>query len=165
MLTVSHDVIDKALVAENQVKTPSFKTRRATFALNKKKLTRNLKKDAQIENYQTVYNNFDENVNIKCSSGFFLEVIGPGFLELAKQASNPSNPLLIDGLAIQCTNERASLDNCNLLVNMIYSFNISDPSDSNVLGSVRVHVHVTTKLVQLQGAKVIRGCKAPVWFH
>ena len=164
MLNVTHEVIDNALAA-NKVMTPTFKTRRATFALNKKRLTRNLKKDAQIENFHTVYNNFDENVNIKCSSGFFLNVIGPGFLELAKQASDPANPLVIDGLKLQCNNERASLDNCNLLVNMIYNFTVSDPANSSILGSVRVHVHVTTKLVQLQGAKVIRGTKAPVWFH
>ena len=100
--------------------TPTYKTRRATFALNKKKLTKNLKKDALIHVYETVINNFDENVNIKCSSGFFLEVINPSFLELAIQTSIPSNPLVIDGMTIVCTNERTSLDNLDLKLNTTY---------------------------------------------
>ena len=88
---------------DNVVKTPTYKTRRAAFALNKKKLTRNLKKDPMIDTYETVCNNFDENVNIKCSSGFFLEAISPGFLSLAKQSINASEPLVIDDVAVICT--------------------------------------------------------------
>ena len=155
--------MEKVCYNDVSLRTPTYKTRRATFALNKKKLTKNLKKDALINTFDTVYNNFDENVNIKCSSGFFLEVIGPGFLQLAKQASDASKPLIVDDIAINCTNERASLDNCDLLLNIIYFFNLCDPSDlKTVLASVTVHVHVTTKLVQLQGSKVIKGSKAPV---
>ena len=95
MLFDCQNVIDKAPRAtpDKVVNTPTYKTRRATFALNKKKLTKNLKKDATINPYDIVRNNFDENLNIKCSSGFFLDVICPGFLSLAMQSSNASNPL------------------------------------------------------------------------
>ena len=47
------------------------------------KLTKNLKRDAIIDNYDTVINNYDENVNLKCSSGFYLEVANPALLALA----------------------------------------------------------------------------------
>ena len=160
--------LDKAPAAtlDNLVKTPTYKTRRAAFALNRKKLTRNLKKDALINTYETVCNNFDENVNIKCSSGFFLEVISPGFLSLARQSSNAFEPLVIDDVAVVCTNERASIDNGDLLLNTIFSFNLCDSKDvAVILASVTVHCHITTKLVQLQGSKLVKGMKAPVWFH
>ena len=155
--TVNHD---------KGANTPTYKTRRATFALNKKKQTTNLKKDALINMFEVVINNHDENVSVKCSSGFFLEVINPGFLELSQQASDPKKPLVIDGIVLNCSNERASLDNSDLQFNTVYFFSLSDSNNlSVVLGTVTIHCHKTSKLVQLQGSKLIKGTKAPVWFY
>ena len=152
----------------NEALTPAdnpqnINTRLIGFALNQSKQTKNLKKDALKTTYETVVNNFNENINITCSSGFFLKVILPCFLELALQACIPDQPLVIDGINIQCTNQRASLDNSNLNVNHIYFFNLSDTGVN--LATVTIHCHVTTKLVQLQGSKIVKGVKAPVWFH
>ena len=131
-------------------KTPAYKTRRATFALNKKKLTRNLKKDATINMYETTVNNYEQNVNLKCSSGFFLEVASPGFLDLAKQSSDLSKPLKIDDIVLFCTNNRTSLDELDLHLNVMYSYDLyaHDKMDCP-LATVTIHCHTTTKLVQL----------------
>ena len=155
---------DKAYsaVVDKIVNTPTYKTRRATYALNKKKLTKNLKKDTAINSFETTVNNFDENVNIKCSSGFFLEVIKPGFIELEQQSNDLSSPLIIDNVTIHCTNENSSRDNYDLHINTTYMYSLSD--HTGVLGTVRIHCHVTTKLVQLQGSRLVHGMKAPVWF-
>ena len=52
------------------VNAPTHSTRHTDFALKQSKLTKNLKKDAISTNYETVINNYDENINLKCSSGF-----------------------------------------------------------------------------------------------
>ena len=42
-------------------------------------------------------------------------------------------------------------------------FNILDHADLS-LGKVTVHCHATTRVVQLQGSRLIMGLKAPIWF-
>ena len=142
---------------------PRYNTRHTEFTLNQSKLTKNLKKDAIIENYVTVVNNYQENVNIKCGSGFYLEVAGPALLSLAKQTSDNSS-LIIKNIRIACTNTRMSLDNQNFHVNSTFFFNLHNIESDNLLGSVTIHCHVTTLTVQLQGSKIISGEKAPIWF-
>ena len=144
------------------VDNPSyFDTRHAAFALNHAKQLKNLRKDAVIEDFDIVINNHEENVNIKCSSGFYLEVASPGLLSLANQTAGSS--IVIQNLKIKCCNSKNSLDTANLLINSTYFFDLADNS-GHLLGRVTVHCHVTTKVVQLQGSKLVNGMKAPVWF-
>ena len=146
--------------------TPTYTTKRASFALNKKKQIKNLKKDAIIATFDTVVNNYNQNINIKCSSGFFLEVASPCLHDLAKQSIGISNSISISDLLIHCSDAGVSLDKLDLLLNRIYFFNLSDISDPDIIiATVTVHVHVSSKLVQLQGSKLIKGLKAPVWFY
>ena len=161
-------ILDKSVDASSDIvgiKAPTLKIRRASYALNKKKLTKNLKKDALISMYETTVNNHEQNVNIKCSSGFFLEVASPGLLDLAKQASH-TKPLTFNTVAIICTNSRNSLDNINLHLNIMYSYDIfyTDKMDTPI-ATVTIHSHTTTKLIQLQGFKLVLNVKAPVWFY
>ena len=142
--------------------TRKYNTRHTGYSLNQSKQTTNLIKDATENNYDLVVNNHDENVNVKCSSGFYLEVANPALLFLAKQSSDISSTLIIDKVIIRCTNSRASLDNCSLLVNLTYFFDLCDSMNGDVLGSVTIHCHITTKLVQIQGSKLVGGSKAPV---
>ena len=167
VVTAIDDTTGRTVDIDNRdVSTHTINTRRATFALNQKKLTKTLIKDAHIEDFEVVTNNFDQNVNIKCSSGFFLTVATPVCLDLAKQCSDSSNPLIINNFAILCTNNRTSLDDANLRLNVMYTFDIT-PSDStnNPTASVTIHCHTTTQLVQLQGSKLVESVKAPVWFY
>ena len=55
----------------------SYNTRHTGIALNQSKLLKNLQKDADINDYDTVINNFNENINVKCSSGFYVKVASP----------------------------------------------------------------------------------------
>ena len=99
-------------------------------------------------------------MNVKCSGGFYLEVATKALQDIAKHSCD--TPLVIANMKIQCSNNRISLDNQNLLVNNTLFFNILDHADSS-LGKVTVHCHATTKVVQLQGSRLISGLKAPVW--
>ena len=140
-----------------------YSTRQAGFALNRTKQLDNLTKDTDIMNYDMVANNFNENVNVKCNSGFYIQVASPALHSLAKQTCDPQS-LVINNIKIKCSNSRISLDNHNLMVNSTYFFDLLEASTDIVLGKVTVHCHVTTKVVQLQGSRVIDGTKAPVWF-
>ena len=51
--------------------------RKANFALNKKKQTKEIRKDAKIVDFEVNVNNDDENYTIKCSSGFVSMLQGP----------------------------------------------------------------------------------------
>ena len=95
-------------------------TRHTGFALNQSKQMKNLQKDAIIDNYDTVINNYNENMNIKCSSGFYLSGASPALLSLARQTCDSSLPLVIDHVTIQCPNSRISLDTQNLQVNSTF---------------------------------------------
>ena len=79
-------------------------------------------------------------MNIKCSGGFYLEVATKALQNIAKQSC--VTPLVIANMKVQCTNNRISLDNQNLLVNNTLFFNILDHADLS-LGKVTVHCHVT----------------------
>ena len=160
-----HKTITQNMGSDTEVldNNPSYNTRHTGFSLDQSKQKNNLKKDALIDNYDIVINNFNENVNVKCSSGFYLKVGNPALLFLARQASDSSKPLIIDNVKIHCKNSVTTLDNHNLLVNFTYFYDL-DCSLGNILGTVTIHSHVSTRLVQLQGSKLVGGMKAPVWF-
>ena len=151
-------------VTHASVDKQNYNTRQAGFTLNQGKQFENLRKDSNIANYDTVINNFNENMNVKCNSGFYIQVASPALLSLAKQTSQPHS-LVINNIRIRCSNRRISLDNQNLLVNSTYFFDLLEPTNDKVLGKVTIHCHVTTKVVQLQGSSIISGSKAPVWFY
>ena len=160
------ELTDEATNADNVAldypRTPVYRTRRAGYTLNQKKLVKNLKKDAIINTFDTVFNNHNENVSIKCNSGFFLEVIGPCFHDLAKKSAGT---ITINNFRIICTNDKISLDQLNLNVNSLYRFDILSIENDSVVANVTVHCHITTKLVRIQGSKLVDGIKAPVWFY
>ena len=116
------------------LEAPGYRTR-TTYNLNKEKIVKSLVNDAFKDDFETIFNNFNENVNIKCSSGFFLEVAGPALIDLAKQSLNK---IPIKNCFIQCTNTRTSLDIFDLHVNSIFFFNISNV-DKSIIGSVTIH--------------------------
>ena len=85
------------LASVNNRKNLNYNTRQAGFTLNQGKQFDNLKKDSNIANYDTVLNNFNENMNVKCNSGFYIQVASPALLSLAKQTSQP-NRLVINNI-------------------------------------------------------------------
>ena len=89
MSYITSEVNNEALTSVNNV---SSSIRHTDFAMKQLKLTKNLKKDAIIINYDTIVNNYEENVNLKCSSGFYLQVANPALLALAKQSSCYQRP-------------------------------------------------------------------------
>ena len=135
---------------------------RTDYSLSRTRQTSNLRRDAVLQNYRIEVNDNDKNVNIRCNSGFFLQVASPLLLSLAKQTSSP---LIIEDISVVCSNTRESLDNLNLTVNNVYFFLLYDldkPSKSAM--KVTIHSHITQHNVQVQGSETIGGVKAPLWF-
>ena len=130
----------------------TYNTRHARFTLNQAKQLKTLRQDAGLADFDTVINNFDENVNVKCNSGFFLEVASPALLSLAKQTCDLSH-VIINNVRIDCTNSRISLDNHNFLINNTFFFNLVDNTTA-ATGKVTVHCHTSTRTVHLQGSKI-----------
>ena len=145
--------------------TPSFASfstiQHTDYGLSRTRQTRNLKRDASIENYTVEINDNDKNVNIRCNSGFFLEVASPLLLSLSQQTVNP---LTIQNVSVACSNTRESLDQVNLHVNNVYFFLLNDlahPGGPDA--KVTVHSYTTQHSLQLQGSGWIDGQRAPVW--
>ena len=87
----------------------------------------------------------------------------PAILDLARQTCEDKS-FIISNIIIRCSNSRISLDENNLHVNSTYFFDLTDLTHDAPIGKVTIHCHVTTKVIQLQGSKLVAGSKAPVWF-
>ena len=72
-----------ALAITSVDNTCSYNTRLAGYTLNQAKQLKNLRQDADIPDFDTVINNYDENVNMKYSRGTFLKVARPFILSLS----------------------------------------------------------------------------------
>ena len=75
-------------VAPSADKQINFNTQHTGIALNQLKQMKNFKTNVDVIKYDTVMNNFNENMNLQCSSGFYLEVASPALLSFAKR-KNP----------------------------------------------------------------------------
>ena len=49
-------------------------------------------------------------------------------------------------------------------MNSTLFFDLCSVTSGNIIGTVTAHCHITTKVIQLQGSKIVAGCKAPIWF-
>ena len=61
---------------------PPAEIRIANYALNQTKQTNKIVKDTSIEDFEVTLNNNDSNANIKCSTGFYVQVAKPTFASL-----------------------------------------------------------------------------------
>ena len=132
--------------------------RQASFSLNPDIQTDKLVSDASIKDCEFCVNNSDSNVNIKTSAGFYKHVAMPAFSTLSPGFSHQAN-----GAMVSCTNIEPSLDYRGVEYNRIFWFSLRDSAGKNA--SITVHLHHTTRLVQVQGASILSdGVVAAVWF-
>ena len=64
----------------------SHDTRTAGFTFNQDKQTEKIRQDASISDFEVNINNNDQNVTIKCSTGFYIQVARASFITLNIQS-------------------------------------------------------------------------------
>ena len=137
---------------------PGQGQRQASFVLNHDLQVNKLVADAAISDCEFSANNSDQNVNIQCSSGFYKAVAKPAFSTLSPGYSHRSGEVLVS-----CSNIQPSLDYRGVEFNRIFWFSLRDLAGN--CASVTVHLHHTTRLVQVQGGAIMNGgYVAAVWF-
>ena len=111
--------------------------------------------DSNLQNFTIEVSPNQQNVNIQCNSGFYsilvtpcLEIFYPG-AEIHKADNN---------LVIQCRDTSQKTDKSGNVVNNVIFLNIYEVNSCNSLGAVIIHLHHTTRKLQIQGsAKMHRG--------
>ena len=81
MIAATKHTNDVLIVSVDNASTCN--TRHAGFSLNQSKLLKSLRQYSERVYFDMVINSFDENINVKCSIGFFHEVASPALLSLA----------------------------------------------------------------------------------
>ena len=133
-------------------------TRVANFELNRAKQTAGIYRDAQVQDYKVVHKDNDKNINIECSSGFYSQVAKPTLCSLSQDYIQP-----ILGFSVTCDRITENTDALGHEVNLTMFFKISQSSGNNA--KVTVHVHNSTRLVQVQGGSVMPDkSTSALWF-
>ena len=103
-------------------------------------------------------NNEDENCTIKCSSGFYIQVARSCFSSIDK-----TTVLTIDNVAISIQDVKISMDKNDLEVNRLIHFLFYSKMQPH--GGVKVHLHHSTRTIQVQGGSIMPdSTKAALWF-
>ena len=70
----------------------------------------------------------------------------------------------VDNITIECTSITGQVDNTNANVTAAINFSLSNPDKSSA-GNVHLHLHHTTRRIQLQGSSLVHGVtRTPVWY-
>ena len=129
-------------------------TRVANFELNNAKQTAGIYRDAHVKDFTITAKDNNKNINIECSSGFYTQVAKPTLCSLAQD-----NIPAVLGVTIFCENLTNNLDRNNLEFNRTMFFKLGGNK------KVTVHVHHSTRLVQVQGGSSMPdGSPAAAWF-
>ena len=138
----------------------SSRVRTASYTLDRGKQTARLIRDTTVQDFTIVVNSNKENVNINCNVGFYSKVAVPAIQHLAAKQVFESQ-----GITVTCQDIVGNFDATNAQQNTVIHFRLSKDKHSLEGGSVRIHLHHTTRKVQIQGGALLPGDKkAPVWF-
>ena len=132
--------------------------RAANFAFNKDKQTEKIKKDALINDFEVTVNNQDQNANVKCSSGFYLQVARSSLGTLKNNSILPCGKFTITVDKTTVTNEKNGIEATKLI-------HLSLSHEQKYLGGVTVHMHHSTRTIQVQGSSIMPdNSRAALWF-
>ena len=132
--------------------------RTARYTLNQQKQTDKIRDDAVIDDYEINVNNKDQNVTVKCSSGFYLQV-ARAYLGYLKDKS----VLSCEGIAIVVDKSVVTKD--QLGTEATKQISLTFMSNQRFLGGVSVHLHHSTRTVQIQGSAIMPdNSRAALWF-
>ena len=132
--------------------------RTAKYAFNKNKQMKEIKKDAKIPDFDVTVNNDDENCTIKCSSGFYIQVARSSFTTIDR-----TTVITIDNVAISVQEVKITTDKNNHEANRLIHFLFFSHMEPH--GGVAVHLHHSTRTIQVQGGSLMPdSSKAALWF-
>ena len=160
---VEHDVqtipqvdgIDQELFEFMDV-TPSIRT--ASYSLNQSKQVTKIREDANINDYEVTVNNNDQNVTIKCSSGFYIQVAKASFVSIDESSTFSTGKFGISVDDVTITKDQKGLEATKLI-------HFSFKSEQARSGGVAVHLHHSSRTIQIQGSHVMPdSTRSPVWF-
>ena len=134
------------------------RVRNTGYMLDRDKQIKRLHKDTEGADFSIEVNNKNENVTIRCNTGFYSTVAVPTIQNLAR-----SDVLVFGGVAVRCQHIIGNLDNTQALQTSVLRFGLW--KDDSSLGSVRIHLHHTARKIQLQGGAIMPNrSTSPVWF-
>ena len=156
-------IIPTSSQTQTQTITTYTNSRSASYALNKDSLVSNLVKDASLDHdILCEFNCGGQNVNVKCSSGFYAAVAKPALSTISEGHS-----LTVQGIVATVTSSGSDMTDTNgLSVNTLLKISLRTATTPPCnLGSLSIHLHHTTRLVQIQGSfKMPDSTQGPVWF-
>ena len=129
------------------------------YTLKQSKQFSRLVNDTTIEDFDITVSPVAHNVNIKCSTGFYSLVVLPAFSTISESFRN-----IVDDILIRVSSIKGHFDNADSNVAGVIVFTLECKEGKNI-GSVTMHLHYTSRLLQLQGSSLVHGrSRAPVWF-
>ena len=133
-------------------------SRSASYSLNQEKQTRKIIEDASLNDYEVTVNNADQNVTIKCSSGFYIQVAKASFVTLEKPTVLSATNVTITVDDVIKTKDMNGLEATKLI-------HFSFLNEQVSLGGVAVHLHHSTRTIQIQGSQIMPdSTRAALWF-
>ena len=138
--------------------TSNTSKRTTNYKLNQTKQTEKIIKDAKKSDYEVTINNNDQNSTIRCSSGFYLQVGRPCFSSLGNGSVLNTSSLVI---TVDDVTKTSDLNGSE--TNLIMHFSFMNSLQS--CGGVRVHLHHSTRTIQIQGSFLMPNKqRAAAWF-
>ena len=129
-----------------------------TYVMNKGRQVKKLGKDTLKPDLTIKISQNNQNVNIQCNTGFYMQVVIPGLKGLATGCTNR-----VSGIDVLCSDIVGNIDAGGSDLNTVLHFRFHQ--DKLPVGGVTVHLHHSTRLVQVQGGGVLPDkSHAPVWF-
>ena len=138
---------------------PSFNTiRKAAYSFNQQKQTDKIKEDAALNDFNVNVNNSDQNATVKCSSGFYIQVARASLGTLNNRSVLSCCDIAMTVDQVTVTEDKTGLEGTKLL-------SLSFMSDQKLLGGVKVHLHHSTRTIQIQGGSIMPdNSRAALWF-
>ena len=110
--------------------------------LNKAKQIASLGRDANKEDFQIEITH-ETNVNVHCSTGFFLAVARPAFTGLSSGYTG-----VVGGIPVSLEELRSGKDQDGSGVNLVLKFKVSLQQNRSP-ASATVHIHNTQRMIQI----------------
>ena len=129
----------------------------AAFALNQEKQQKSICDDTQLNDFEVTINNNNENCIIKCSSGFYYQMGRPCFEEL-----DIHSVMTYSNIAINVTEIQPFLDRNRYEYGR--RLRLSFVTHDEDLGGVVVHLHHSTRRIQIQGGSTVSCVTSAEWF-
>ena len=151
---IDDSVVDGALSLPSSSSNVDVLTRVANFELNEKRQTSGIYRDAHLEDFKIISKDHNKSISIECNSGFYAQVAKPTLCSLSQDNIPP-----VLGITIFCENVTTNLDKKG------YEFNRTMFFKLDGVKKVTVHVHHSTRLVQVQGGSIMSDkTSAASWF-